>query len=192
MFDRCDGELETVSNKSCESEFFGNTFVECAGTLTLRQGNDCLVVGNVFLGAGKKHSGGIRVMGEGHRIENNIIVKTDGRADGAIALSAGNENPKPYEYAAARNIELVGNYLESNKRAAIAFDHNFGSRRRTVLPSEVKISGNRFVGLEKNGVKGELGEEVADWSGNIFGSGKPASERMEPLTPNDVGPDSGR
>ncbi|MGI9318097.1 MAG: polysaccharide lyase 6 family protein, partial [bacterium] len=39
-FDRCDGELEIISNKSGNNKFIGNVFFESRGTLTMRHGND--------------------------------------------------------------------------------------------------------------------------------------------------------
>ena len=39
FFDRCDGELEIISSKSCDNIYRGNTFLNCAGMLTLRHGN---------------------------------------------------------------------------------------------------------------------------------------------------------
>jgi poly(beta-D-mannuronate) lyase len=48
LFDRCDGELEIISNKSCENVYRFNTFLDCAGMFTLRHGNRCLVEGNFF------------------------------------------------------------------------------------------------------------------------------------------------
>src|SRR5438876_7357684 len=58
LFDRCDGELEIISNKSCENTYRYNTFLDCAGMFTLRHGNRCLVEGNLFLGHHKRGSGG--------------------------------------------------------------------------------------------------------------------------------------
>ena len=49
-FDRCDGELEIISNKSGKNKFLNNTFYESRGTLTMRHGNNNLVEGNVFFG----------------------------------------------------------------------------------------------------------------------------------------------
>jgi len=57
-FDRCNGELEIISNKSCGNIFKDNTFFECAGTLTFRHGNDNLATGNIFLGNGKENTDG--------------------------------------------------------------------------------------------------------------------------------------
>jgi len=49
LFDRCDGELEIISSKSCENVYRHNTFLDCAGMLTLRHGNRCTVEGNFFI-----------------------------------------------------------------------------------------------------------------------------------------------
>ena len=49
-FYRCSGEAEIVSNKSAENTYRYNTFVECAGSLTMRHGRGCTVEGNVFFG----------------------------------------------------------------------------------------------------------------------------------------------
>jgi len=35
-FEGCRGEIEIISNKSCENVYRRNTFVDCEGTLTLR------------------------------------------------------------------------------------------------------------------------------------------------------------
>ena len=61
-FNGCDGEIEIISSKSCENVYRYNTFMECAGTLTLRHGNRCRVEGNFFFGNNKASTGGVRVM----------------------------------------------------------------------------------------------------------------------------------
>jgi poly(beta-D-mannuronate) lyase len=77
-FFRCDGETECISNKSGGNVYRGNWFVETQGTLTLRHGNDCLVEGNIFLGKKRKQTGGIRVIGSGHRIIGNHLEGLEG------------------------------------------------------------------------------------------------------------------
>jgi len=64
-FDRADGELEIISNKSGKNKFINNTFYESRGTLTMRHGNNNLVEGNVFFGNNADHTGGIRVINAG-------------------------------------------------------------------------------------------------------------------------------
>lgn len=70
-FDRCDGDLEIISNKSGNNKFVGNVFFESRGTLTMRHGNDTLVEKNVFFGNGADHTGGIRLINKRQTIRNN-------------------------------------------------------------------------------------------------------------------------
>lgn len=52
IFEKCNGEIEIISNKSCGNVFTNNLFLNCKGTLTLRHGNNCTVAGNYFFGNG--------------------------------------------------------------------------------------------------------------------------------------------
>lgn len=72
-FEQCNGEIEIISNKSCENIYRYNTFVECEGALTLRHGNRCTVEGNFFFGNRNSEAGGVRVIGEEHTIFNNYF-----------------------------------------------------------------------------------------------------------------------
>ena len=67
LFERVDGEIEIISNKSGSNIYRYNTFRDSDGTLTLRHGNDTLVEGNFFLGQTKDGSGAVRVIGERRR-----------------------------------------------------------------------------------------------------------------------------
>ena len=73
-FDRCNGEHEIISNKSCQNTFKYNTFFECTGTLTMRHGNETFVDGNVFIGNGKPSTGGVRVINESQTVINNYHI----------------------------------------------------------------------------------------------------------------------
>jgi poly(beta-D-mannuronate) lyase len=86
-FDRCDGELEIISNKSGHNTFRANVFFESRGTLTMRHGNDNLVEDNVFLGNGVDHTGGIRVINARQVIRNNYMEGLAGsRFGGALVV----------------------------------------------------------------------------------------------------------
>lgn len=89
LFESCDGEIEIISNKSCFNVYRFNTFRNNNGCLTLRHGNDCEVYNNFFFG-GKSGSGGVRIIGERHKVYNNYFQDLDG--DGyrsAICLMNG-------------------------------------------------------------------------------------------------------
>ena len=92
LFERTNGEIEAISNKSGSNTYRYNTFKEVAATLTLRHGNDTRVEGNFFLGNDTNNSGAIRVIGERQTIVNNYIANVDDRAGGAISISAGVPN----------------------------------------------------------------------------------------------------
>jgi poly(beta-D-mannuronate) lyase len=77
-FYQCNGEVEIISSKSCENIYRGNTFVSCEGALTLRHGNRCTVEGNFFFGNNVTNSGGIRIIGEDHRVINNYLADLAG------------------------------------------------------------------------------------------------------------------
>ncbi len=72
-FERCDGEIEIISNKSGHNTFRYNTFYNCKGTLTLRHGNFAEVYGNFFFGNGNTSAGGVRIIGEDHKVYNNYF-----------------------------------------------------------------------------------------------------------------------
>lgn len=89
-FERCNGEVEIVSNKSGSNSFRGNVFVESRGTLTLRHGNGNLVEGNVFFGNRAKHTGGIRIINKRQTIRNNYLSGLTGhRFAGALVIMNG-------------------------------------------------------------------------------------------------------
>jgi len=77
LFEACDGEIEIISNKSCFNTYRYNTFRNNNGCLTLRHGNDCEVYGNYFIGENKA-SGGVRIIGERHKVYNNYFEHLKG------------------------------------------------------------------------------------------------------------------
>ena len=98
-FDRCDGELEIISNKSGNNRFIGNVFFQSKGTLTMRHGNDTLVEDNIFLGNDVDHTGGIRVINKRQTVRNNYIEGLKGyRFGSAIAIMNGVPNSKINRY----------------------------------------------------------------------------------------------
>lgn len=92
-FDRCDGEMEIISVKSCGNVIKNNTFFECRGTLTFRHGHDNLAEGNFFLGNGKDNTGGVRIINERNSAINNYFYGLKGyRFRGALVIMNGVPN----------------------------------------------------------------------------------------------------
>jgi poly(beta-D-mannuronate) lyase len=94
LFERCDGEVEIISNKSNNNEYRNNIFYKCEGSLVLRHGNYCIIDGNVFIGDDKSEfMGGIRVINTGHWITNNYFYNIKGK-EFRSALAVMNGVPK--------------------------------------------------------------------------------------------------
>ncbi len=164
LFDRCDGELEIISSKSCENIYRFNTFLDCAGMLTLRHGNRCRVEGNFFLGHHKKGSGGIRVIGEDHTIINNYIEGVD---RGGFWVTAGIPNSPLSGYFQARNALIAFNTVVDSRGPYVDLDAGFGSSGRSLRPENITIANNLFS-APKNGMllKGVEGNGF-QWMGNL-------------------------
>ncbi|MBQ9340486.1 MAG: polysaccharide lyase 6 family protein [Paludibacteraceae bacterium] len=131
-FHECDGEIETISNKSCGNVYRYNTFNRCSGMLTLRHGNNCLVEENFFLGNGKSGSGGVRIIGEGHIVRNNYFCELTGNNyRAAICMVRGKENSALNEYFQVKNANVSGNVFANCKEA---FCINYNSSSDCTLP----------------------------------------------------------
>jgi poly(beta-D-mannuronate) lyase len=129
--------------------YLGNTFLNCAGTLTLRQGNRCEVKNNVFLGGDTPGAGGIRVTGEGHTLSGNFFSGTKGRGGGAISLIAGAEEPQRGSYHQVKSCLIQGNTFVDNPGTLFALDARLGGQGSTLLPEDVLVSDNLMVAAEE-------------------------------------------
>ncbi len=166
LFERLDGEIEIISNKSGHNTYRYNTFRDSQGTLTLRHGNDTLVEGNFFLGEDRNNSGAIRVIGERQTIVNNYIANVDDRAGGAISLSAGVANSPLSGYYQVKDAVIAHNTLVNTTGVMLTFDDGLGSSGRTLLPENVTVANNIF---RSGGPTIFEGNEGANWTwqGNI-------------------------
>lgn len=94
FFERCDGEVEIISNKSNNNIYRNNIFYKSEGSLVLRHGNYCTIDGNIFIGdAQSEFMGGIRVINTGHWITNNYFYNIKGK-EFRSALAVMNGVPK--------------------------------------------------------------------------------------------------
>ncbi len=109
-FDRCGGELEIISNKSCQNTFRNNVFYECRGTLTMRHGNETLVKNNIFIGNGIPSTGGIRVINGQQTVENNYAIGLTGyRFGGALVVMNGVPNSPLNRYFQVADAKIKNN-----------------------------------------------------------------------------------
>ncbi len=169
LFYQVDGEIEIISNKTGSNVYRNNTFLESAGTLTLRHGNNATVEGNFFLGNNKSQTGGIRVIGEDHTIINNYLEGLDGRNGGAISISGGVPNSALNEYFQVKNAVIAHNTIVDVSDAMIKFDDGIGSKGRTLLAEDVTIANNLIRNNASTSDTLFLGAEGVGWTweGNI-------------------------
>jgi len=141
-FEHCNGEGEIISNKSGGNTYLNNTFFECEGSLTLRHGNDAVVTGNWFIGNGKKNTGGVRVINEGHLIYNNFFYKLRGD-EFRSSLSIMNAIPDSPDngYAPVKNVTIANNTFAD---CSLPWDFctGFGDRNRIVRPESTLLINN--------------------------------------------------
>jgi len=166
LFERTNGEIEAISNKSGHNTFRYNTFRQMSATLTLRHGNDNLVEGNFFLGQDANGSGGIRVIGERQTITNNYIANVDDRAGGAISISAGVPSSPLSGYYQVQDAVIAHNTIVNVGGPAITFDDGFGSSGRTLLADKVTVANNLFRSNGQSIFEGNQGSGWT-WGGNI-------------------------
>jgi len=110
FFYHCNGEVEIISNKSCNNLFLNNTFLESEGSLVLRHGNHETVKGNWFIGNGLPFTGGIRIINEGHIITNNYFYKLRGdEFRSPLTIMNGIPNSPASGYAPVKNVLFANN-----------------------------------------------------------------------------------
>ncbi|WP_338377474.1 chondroitinase-B domain-containing protein [uncultured Flavobacterium sp.] len=117
LFNNWSGEVEIISNKSGKNKYYNNTFRNYQGTLTLRHGNDCEVYGNYFFANNNLFSGGIRIIGENHKVYNNYVegvnsIKPDGSSTktcGGINISNGRPSSALNGYYQVKNAIVTNN-----------------------------------------------------------------------------------
>lgn len=149
LFDECDGEIEVISSKSNDNIYRNNTFDNCAGMLTLRHGDGCTVVNNVFIGRGKRGGGGVRVIGADHVVTGNHMQGLIGTDDFRAALSIMNAQPNNElnGYAPVRNARVVGNVV-IDCTVPLVIGTGAGERNRTLPPKDLTLSGNLFYNMK--------------------------------------------
>lgn len=141
LFEACDGEIEIISNKSRFNVYRYNTFRNNDGTLTLRHGNDCEVYGNFFFGGAGKSSGGVRIIGERHKVYNNYFQDLSGKGfRGAISMVNGVPDSPLNRYFRVIDAEVVNNTIVSCEEPLAIGEGN--DSERTLPPKDCLIANN--------------------------------------------------
>ncbi len=185
LFEKCNGEAECISNKSCGNIYRENTFLEVSGTLSLRHGNGCVVERNVFLGNGAKGTGGIRIIGEDHIVRGNHLERLTGDdARSALCFMLGIPNSPANRYFQVQRARVENNTLvdcEHPILIGLSDDKN-----ATLAPVETVFTGNQVLSPKHFVIEARCALDGITWRENRF-SGKalgiPAKEGIETSEP---------
>ena len=141
LFEECDGEIEIISNKSGNNVFRHNTFLRSSGTLTLRHGNEANVYGNYFLGEGKSGSGGVRIIGERHKVYNNYFQDLRGTGyRSALAVVNGIPNSPLNRYFQVKDAVVAFNTFVDVEETFVIGAGN--SSTQSLAPDGLQIANN--------------------------------------------------
>ena len=166
-FDQCNGEIEIISNKSCNNIYRYNTFVSCQGTLTLRHGNKCSVYGNFIFGNHKTNSGGIRIIDADHKVYNNYVSGGSGSSyKSAITIMNGLPNSPLSGYYQVKRALVAFNTLVDNY-----YNFNIGAHDDTtqsLVPTDCVIANNIVYGTKYTLVAFNDTPSNMTWQGNII------------------------
>ena len=166
-FEQCNGEREIISNKSFYNTYRYNTFIECQGALTLRHGNNCDVYGNYFFGNNVEGTGGVRIIGEGHKVYNNYFQDLEGEdAFSALSIMNGVPNSPLNRYYQVKNAVVAFNTFVNNRHS---IEIGIGKNDELSLPPINCTIANNIV----YSTKGKLVKNVDEpqkfkWEGNVF------------------------
>lgn len=169
-FDRCNGEVEIISNKSGKNKILNNVFFESRGTLTLRHGNGNLVEGNVFFGNGVDHTGGIRVINRDQIIRNNYMEGLTGyRFGSGFTIMNGVPNSKINRYHQVANALIENNTLVNVEHIHFAAGSD---AERTAPPINSKFQ-NNLIFSKKNTDGISIFDDISgvNFSGNLLSEG---------------------
>lgn len=116
-FENCDGEIEIISIKSGANIVRRNVLDASRGALTLRHGNDNVIERNIFLGRGKDHTGGIRVINENQTVRGNYMEGLRGTGfAGALTVMNGVPNSPVNRYVQVSNARIENNSILDSAR----------------------------------------------------------------------------
>ncbi len=176
-FEECDGEGEIISNKSCENIYRHNTFVRCEGALTLRHGHRCLVEGNYFLGHRKRYSGGVRIIGEDHRVINNYFADLQGdETRSAVSMMNGIPDTPLHGYSQVTGAVVAFNsFVNCKWSLAIGLGEDKGA---TLAPKDCLVANNLFSIGKRPLLDEQTQSQGFVWQGNLIQANNAISEAI--------------
>ncbi len=139
-FNRCNGEVEVISDKTNFNTFKNNVFFKCEGSLVMRHSDFTTVDGNMFIGGDESDFyGGIRVINGGHWIMNNYFYKINGyEFRSPLALMNGIPKSPLNRYVQVKDVVIAHNtWVDCKSAFQVGVGQNMSSAG--VLPaSEIR------------------------------------------------------
>jgi poly(beta-D-mannuronate) lyase len=143
VFDRTDGEVEIISIKSGANVVRNNLFLESRGAVVMRHGDGNLIERNVFLGKGKEHAGGVRVINRNQVVRSNYMEGLGGIGfAGALTMMNGVPNSPVNRYVQVSNALIEGNTVVDSARMTLAAGSD---AERSAVPVNSKMVRNLIV-----------------------------------------------
>lgn len=185
LFEKCDGEAECISNKSCGNIYRHNTFKAVSGTLTLRHGNGCIVESNTFTGDGSKGAGGVRIIGEDHTVTGNRFENLTGDDErSALCIMLGIPDSVPNGYFQVKRAKVTGNtFINCKHNILIGMS---GDKKAVLPPLETEISGNQIQTSKAEAFEIKCAVEGVIMKDNETGPEAPSAPA--PAAPEATGP----
>lgn len=190
LFENVDADPEVISNKSTGNRYLYNTLRECAGQFVLRHGDGCTVAGNFILGNAKAGTGGIRVVGTGHKIYNNYLSGlrqsplkswTTG-----LSLMAGSTSAAADGYVLPDGVSLMFNTLYDCDDS-IVVGEGLGGNGRSASPRNCTFANNLIVSARGQLIE-HKGTPVNIIYANNIGHGSPIGISANSSTVNPADP----
>ncbi|TDU69387.1 poly(beta-D-mannuronate) lyase [Prosthecobacter fusiformis] len=204
LFERCNGEAECISNKSCGNLYQENTFVEVSGTLTLRHGNGCTVEKNGFFGNHAGGTGGIRIIGEDHVVKGNYLENLAGdEVRSGITFMMGLPDSPLNGYFQVKRARVENNTLvDCEQPFLIALEGDKVPGKPTQPPVDCVIQGNKVHSPKATVIDARGDLSGVKWQDNQFYGkelgipttegiawGKePVIKKLTPILPSEAGP----
>ena len=169
-FEECDGEVEIISIKSGRNIVRENVFRESSGAVTLRHGDYNLVERNVFLGRGKDHTGGIRVINKGQTVRQNYMEGLRGTGfASALTVMNGVPNSPVNRYVQVSEAVIENNSVINSSRITLAAG---SSEERSATPISSSFTNNLLSAPSDDPmIKTEDDISGIAFSGNIMAKG---------------------
>jgi poly(beta-D-mannuronate) lyase len=179
LFLHTTGDPETISIKSSENTIRYNTMRASQGEFTLRHGNRSSVYGNYILGDGVSGAGGIRVLGQDHKLWDNYIQGVDGAG---IFLEGGESDDTTgmlTDHKQVYRAQVVFNTIVNARGISVGGSHPLEPVDCTIAYNILQGTGGTVLN-EVTGTTGSVYKGNIVWNGSTAIGGTDAIRKIDP------------